>query len=238
MTQLSKLKIILGSIYLLIVAFVTFLFFYYEIYNYVSSDFIKNDRKVIIIFIKKNIFICSFLFFLFSSIWFFLLGFGLPLVIAAGFLFGSYLGSVLLVMGFGIGATTLYIFANHYFKDLVFKYFSSKYKSLDSYFKKNDLAYLLFLRLIPGIPSQVGTLIPILFNIKPKKIFFSNIFGVAPGIFISVSLVSGISSKIEEGAQFNLNLLSDPKVSVPLTALGVMVLVVNFIKQKFFKSKN
>jgi uncharacterized membrane protein YdjX (TVP38/TMEM64 family) len=238
MTQLSKLKIILGLIYLLIVAFVTYLFFYYEIYNYVSSDFIKNDRKVIIIFIKKNIFICSFLFFLFSSIWFFLLGFGLPLVIAAGFLFGSYLGSVLLVMGFGIGATTLYIFANHYFKDLVFKYFSSKYKSLDSYFKKNDLAYLLFLRLIPGIPSQVGTLIPILFNIKPKKIFFSNIFGVAPGIFISVSLVSGISSKIEEGAQFNLNLLSDPKVSVPLTALGVMVLVVNFIKQKFFKSKN
>jgi uncharacterized membrane protein YdjX (TVP38/TMEM64 family) len=237
MTQLSNLKIILGLIYLLIVAFVTYLFFYYEIYNYVSSDFIKNDRKVIITFIKKNVFICSLLFFLFSSIWFFLLGFGLPLVIVAGFLFGSYLGSVLLVMGFGFGATTLYIFANHYFKDLVFKYFLSKYKSLDVHFKKNDLAYLLFLRLVPGIPSQVGTLIPILFNVKFKKIFFSNIFGVAPNMFISVSLVSGISSKIEEGAQFNLDLLSDPKVYVPLTAIGIMVLVVNFIKQKFFKSK-
>ncbi|NCU69473.1 MAG: TVP38/TMEM64 family protein [Candidatus Fonsibacter ubiquis] len=209
MTQLSKLKIILGLIYLLIVAFVTYLFFYYEIYNYVSSDFIKNDRKVIITFIEKNIFIYSFLFFLFSSIWFFLLGFGFPLVIAAGFLFGSFLGSVLLLMGFAIGSTALYIFANHYFKDL----------------------------LVPGIPSQAGTLIPILFNMKLKKIFLSNIFGVAPSIFISVSLVSGISSKIEEGAQFNLDLLSDPKVSVPLTALGVMVLVVNFIKQKFFKSK-
>jgi len=144
---------------------------------------------------------------------------------------------VLLLMGFAIGSTALYIFANHYFKDLVFKYFSSKYKSLDSHFKNNDFAYLLFLRLVPGIPSQAGTLIPILFNMKLKKIFLSNIFGVAPGIFISVSLVSGISSKIEEGAQFNLDLLSDPKISVPLTALGVMVLVVNFIKQKFFKSK-
>ena len=50
MTQLSKLKIILGLIYLLIVALVTYLFFYYEIFNYVSSDFIKNDRKVIITF--------------------------------------------------------------------------------------------------------------------------------------------------------------------------------------------
>jgi hypothetical protein len=49
--------------------------------------------------------------------------------------------------------------------------------------------------------------------------------------------VSGISSKIEEGSQFNLDLLSDPKISIPLTALGIMVLAVNFIKQKFFKSK-
>ena len=186
---------------------------------------------------EKNIFIYSFLFFLFSAIWFFLLGFGFPLVIAAGFLFGSFLGSVLLLMGFAIGSTALYVFANHYFKDLVFKYFSSKYKSLDSHFKNNDFVYLLFFRLQPGIPTQAGTLIPILFNVDIKKIFFSNIFGVAPGIFISVSLVSGISSKIEEGAQFNLDLLSDPKVSIPLTALGIMVLVVNFIKQKFFKRK-
>ena len=66
---------------------------------------------------------------------------------------------------------------------------------------------------------------------------FSNFFGVAPGIFISVSLASGISSKIEEGSQFNLDLLSDPKISIPLAALAAMVLVVNFIKNKFFKSK-
>ncbi len=140
-------------------------------------------------------------------------------------------------MGFAFGSTALYVFANYYFKDLVFKYFSNKYKSLDSHFKNNDFAYLLFLRLVPGIPSQAGSLIPILFNMKLKKIFLSNIFGVAPSIFISVSLVSGISSKIEEGHPFNLELLSDPKVSIPLTALGIMVLVVNFIKQIFFKSK-
>ena len=237
MTQLSKLKIILGIIYLFIVALVTFLFFYYEVYNYVNSDFIKNDRKIILSYINKNIFLSSFLFFLFSAIWFFLLGFGFPLVIVAGFIFGSVLGSLLLLMGFVVGSTTLYVFANYYFKDLVLKYFSSKYKSLDSHFKNNDFAYLLFLRLVPGIPSQVGSLIPILFNMKLKKIFLSNIFGVAPSIFISVSLVSGISSKIEEGHPFNLELLSDPKVSIPLTALGIMVLVVNFVKQKFFTSK-
>ncbi len=237
MTQLLKIKIILGIIYILIVAIVTFLFFHYEVYNYVNSDFIKNDRKMILNYVNQNIFIYSFLFFLFSAIWFFLLGFGFPLVIVAGFIFGSVLGSILLLMGFIIGSTVLYIFANYYFRDLVFKYFSNKYKGLNNHFKNNEMAYLLFFRLQPGIPSQVGSLIPILFNIEVKKIFFSNFFGVAPGIFISVSLVSGISSKIEEGHPFNLDLLSDPKVSIPLTALGIMVLAVNFIKQKFFKSK-
>ena len=56
MTQLSKLKILLGLIYLLIVGLVTFLFFYYEVYNYVNSDFIKNDRKVVLNYIDRNIF--------------------------------------------------------------------------------------------------------------------------------------------------------------------------------------
>ena len=65
---------------------------------------------------EQNIFIYSFLFFLFSTIWFFLLGFGFPLIIAAGFIFGSFLGSILLLMGFAIGSTALYVFANHYFK--------------------------------------------------------------------------------------------------------------------------
>ena len=94
-----------------------------------------------------------------------------------------------------------------------------------------DICIPLYKILIPFI-----FIIKILEEIGIVKII-SNIFGVAPGIFISVSLVSGISSKIEEGHPFNLELLSDPKVSIPLTALGVLVLVVNFIKHKFFKSK-
>ena len=128
MTKLSKLKIILGLIYLLIVGLVTFLFFHYEVYNYVNSDFIKNDRKVVLNYVNQNIFLSSFLFFLFCTIWFFLLGFGFPVVIAAGFIFGTILGSLLLLMGFAFGSTALYVFANYYFKDLVIKEIIIKHK--------------------------------------------------------------------------------------------------------------
>ena len=238
MTQLSKLKIILGTIYLLIVIFVTFLFFYYEIYSYVNADFIKNNRQDIFKYLDRHIFFNSLLFLLFCVIWFFLLGFGFPLIVVAGFAFGSILGSILLLLGFAFGSLSLYIFANYYFRDLVFKYFANKYKNLSIHFKKNDFAYLLFLRLVPGLPSQATSLIPVLFNMNLKNYFFASLIGAAPSIIILVSLVSGISSKVEEGINFDINLFSDPQISIPLAALAAMVLVVNFIKNKFFKSKH
>jgi uncharacterized membrane protein YdjX (TVP38/TMEM64 family) len=238
MTQLSKLKIILGTIYLLIVIFVTFLFFYYEIYSYVNADFIKNNRQDIFKYLDRHIFFNSLLFLLFCVIWFFLLGFGFPIIVVAGFAFGSILGSILLLLGFAFGSLSLYIFANYYFRDLVFKYFANKYKNLSIHFKKNDFAYLLFLRLVPGLPSQATSLIPVLFNMNLKNYFFASLIGAAPSIIILVSLVSGISSKVEEGINFDINLFSDPQISIPLAALAAMVLVVNFIKNKFFKSKH
>ena len=238
MTQLSKLKIILGIIYLLIVTFITFLFFYYEIYSYVNADFIKNNRQDIFKYLDRHIFFNSFLFLIFCIIWFFLLGFGFPLIIVAGFAFGSILGSMLLLLGFAFGSLSLYVFANYYFRDLVFKYFSNKYKNLNIHFKNNDFAYLLFLRLVPGLPSQAISLIPILFNMNLKNYFFASLIGAAPSIIILVSLVSGISSKVEKGTNFDINLLSDPQISLPLAALAIMVLVINYIKKNFFRSKN
>ena len=62
---------------------------------------------------------------------------------------------------------------------------------------------------------------------KIKNYFFATIFGMAPGAIIVISLVSGIGLKVEEGADFNINLLSDPKISIPLFSLALMVLVLN-----------
>jgi uncharacterized membrane protein YdjX (TVP38/TMEM64 family) len=238
MTQLSKLKIILGIIYLTIVVLVVFLFFYYHIYSYLNADFIKNNRQEIFKFRDKHIFLISIAFFLFCVIWVFLLGFGTPLIILAGFVFDLFLGSVLFLFGCAVGATLLYIFANNYFKTLIFIYFRSRYKNFSHHFNDNEFSYLLFLRIVPGIPFQVINLLPVLFDMKVKNYFFATILGMAPGTIIIISLISGISSKIEEGIDFNINLLSDPQISIPLAALAVMVLVINYIKKNFFRGKN
>ena len=92
-------------------------------------------------------------------------------------------------------------------------------------------------RILLHIFVQIS-LIPILFNMNLKNYFFASLIGAAPSIFILVSLVSGISSKVEKGTNFDINLLSDPQISLPLAALAIMVLVINYIKKNFFRSKN
>ena len=162
------------------------------------------------------------------------MGFGTPLVIFAGFAFGTVLGSLLSIFSFTIGATLLYCFANHYFKDLVAKYLGNKYSRLKNNINENELIYFFSLRVVPGIPFPIKNLLPVLFNMRIKNFFFATLFGEAIPIVISVSIFSGISNAFQSDKDFNLNLLFTPEIFFPLLALAIMSLVANYIKKKYF----
>ena len=162
------------------------------------------------------------------------MGFGTPLVIFAGFAFGTMLGSILSIFSFTIGATLLYLFANHYFKDLVEKYLGTKYASIKQNVNQNELSYFFSLRVIPGIPFPIKNLLPVLFNMKLKNFFLATLFGEAAPIIISVSIFSGLSNAFESDKDLNLNLLFSPEIFFPLLALAMMSLIANFVKKKYF----
>jgi len=62
----------------------------------------------------------------------FLLGFGSPILLISGFIFGKWLGLLLAVGSMSIGATFLYIFGNYFFKDLITAIFFNENTSLIS----------------------------------------------------------------------------------------------------------
>ena len=100
MEKFSKLKTGIGLIYLTIVALVVFLFFYYGANSYLDLDFLKNNKDKILAFRDQNFFLLAVVYFFFSILWVFLLGFGTPLVIIAGFAFGIVWGSALSITAF------------------------------------------------------------------------------------------------------------------------------------------
>ena len=71
------------------------------------------------------------------------LGFGSPIALLGGFVFGKWVGTAVVVLGLSIGATFLYIFGNYFLKDLIREKFLNKFINLEIKFKKSEFNYLL-----------------------------------------------------------------------------------------------
>ena len=110
MEKSKKIKITLGLFYIIIVS--TFLYFFltkFTLEELTSYDFIKNNRDYFIQFKQTNLFLTSLIFLLFTIFWVIMAGFGLPIGLLAGFIFGKWYGVLILVIGMSIGASILYM---------------------------------------------------------------------------------------------------------------------------------
>ena len=142
MKKEKKIKLFLGSSYLLIVMVILWIFFNnFSIQDFTSYEFIKANRDTLEKLKSNNIIVSSILFFLVTIIWVLLLGFGSPIFLIGGFIFGKWLGTLLVVFGLSVGATLLYIFANYFLKDIIREKFSSKFINLTKKFKKNEFIF-------------------------------------------------------------------------------------------------
>ena len=108
MEKSKKVKITLGLFYLLVVS--SFLYFFlsnFTLEELTSYEFIKNNRDYFFGLRQANLFLLSSIFILCTVVWVVMAGFGLPVALLAGFIFGKWLGIFILIIGMTIGATIL-----------------------------------------------------------------------------------------------------------------------------------
>ena len=238
MTKEKKIKIFLGTIYLLIILSFLWVFFNNFSLSEISSyEFIKNNSEYFNQLKNKNFFIVSLVFFIFTIIWVLLLGFGTPILLLSGFIFGKWFGSIYAVLSLSIGATLLYIFASYFFKDLVEEKFSKRFSDLSEKFKKNEFTFFLIYRFVGGIPFFISNILPTIFNIKIKNFFFGSVIGMFPQIFVGVSLGSGLNEIIQKNieAPSLMELLFSSEIYIPIFAFTVLLIVGIIIKNIFYK---
>ena len=113
------------------------------------------------------------IFFLFSIIWVSLLGFGSPLLIISGILFGKWIGTFVSVLSISVGALIIYSIAQFFFKDLVHNLFEKRFIKYFHLFKKREFNYFLLFRLCGGlgIPFGPQNVLPVIFNITKYLTF-------------------------------------------------------------------
>ena len=238
MQKTKKIKIYLGFVYTASILLFLWVFFSnFSLNDLTSYEFIKNNMNYLYNIKEKNYLILSLLFIFFTVIWVFLLGFASPIILLGGFIFGKWVGTILVVFSMSVGATLLYIFANYFLKDLIVEKFSNKYISLNNNFKKNEFLFFLIYRFIGGIPFFLSNLLPILFNIKLKNFFFGTIIGMTPQLFVGVSLASGVEKIINENNTLPsfFDILSSKDIYYPLLAFILLLIVGLIIKKSIYK---
>ncbi len=234
----KNIKFILGLTYILII--IVFLWFFFEqfsIQDFTSYELIKKNRDTLNNLKNVNIFLSSLIFLIVTIVWVLLLGFGSPIFLIGGFIFGKWVGTTLVVLGLTLGSTLLYYFANFLIKDLIYKKFSSKFKYLTEKFKRNELAYFTLYRAVGGIPFFLQNLLPILFNVKIRNYFFGSIIGLTPQLFVGVSLGAGIDKIIQENEKLPSiwKMLKTPDIYLPLLGIILIFLLAIYFRKKFFK---
>jgi uncharacterized membrane protein YdjX (TVP38/TMEM64 family) len=129
MAKSKKIKLFIGLFYISTVGlFLYFIFNKFSLQEIASYEFIKNNRDYFYELRQSNLFILGVVFILFSALWVFAAGFGSPLALFAGFIFGKWFGLIFAVIGMTIGATLLYIFANYFLKEMIRDKFLNRFK--------------------------------------------------------------------------------------------------------------
>ena len=164
-------------------------------------------------------------------------GFGLPVALLAGFIFGKWFGTLIVIIGMTIGATILYVFGNYFFKEVIKEKFLNRFKNLEIKFKKSEFIYLLVYRFIGGIPFALSNVLPCIFNVRISNFFWTTLLGIAPQIFLIVSVGSGLEKIIEQNLEAPriIDLIYSPDIYIPMLAFVVLIIITIIAKKLFYK---
>ena len=234
----KNIKITLGSIYLIIlITFLYFLLSKFDTSRISDFSYYKEIQINLEEIIGKNLIVNLILFSVFSVIWVVLLGFGSPLLILSGILFGKWVGTAISTVSISVGALSLYIIASYFFKDLVNQLLKDKFEKYIERFQRNEFYYFFAFRLAGGlgIPFFLQNVLPVIFKMKNYNYFFASFFGFIPIFFIWNTIGSGINKFIKEADEFNLiSLILSKEIYLPLIIFIILILGSLIIKKKFF----
>ena len=236
---MQRIKILIGLFYLIVIGCFLIIFFLNFSFQEISSyEFIKNNRNYFFDLKKSNLFLLVLIYITLTILWIFAAGFGTPAALIAGFIFGKWLGLLLLVFSVAIGATGLYVFANYFLRDFIRKNFLDKFSIFEKKFKKAELTYLCIYRFIGGIPFPIANILPCLFNVKISNYFYAILIGITPQSFLMISIGSGLEKIIEQNLSTPklTDLITSPDIYLPIIAFFILFIMTIFVRKFFYKN--
>ena len=198
----------------------TSIFYFFEIGDFLSLEWLKNNQRLLEIFYQSNGLIVMVCFVaLFLVIGLFLLPGATLLSVLSGAVFGLPLGPLLVSLGSTLGAVLAFYVARYILKSWLEERFGERLHPIQEGLCKNDIHYMLFLRLIPLAPFFLVNIAMGASRISWKVFIVGTLIGKLPAIWIYANAGSNLA---------NLRSLSDinsPRIIVTLTLLCLLTLI-------------
>tara|TARA_B100001121_G_C18455771_1_gene510754 strand:- start:6 stop:731 length:726 start_codon:yes stop_codon:yes gene_type:complete len=234
----KNLKIFLGISYLIILfTFLYFIFISIEVNRLDDFSYYKELQADLDNYVSKNIMINLMYFFIFAIIWVSLLGFGSPILIISGILFGQWLGTFISVISISVGALVLYTIGSFFFRELVKNILEKKFERYIQVFQKNEFFYFFIYRFTGGlgVPFGLQNLIPILFSMKKINYFAASFLGFIPSMFVMNTIGAGLNIYIDQAQTFStIDLILTREIYLPIILFVLLMFLSIIIKKKFF----
>ena len=179
---------------LLILAAGVALFYGFGLDDYVTFDSLREHRETMLALVAAHSLLAPLIF---MAVYVAVVAFSLPggaiMTLAGGFLFGSFLGTLLVNVGATTGATLGFLSARYLLRDWVEKKFGDRLEPIQAGFAQNAFSYLMTLRLIPAFPFFLVNLVSGLTRIKVGTYITATsqavldegmVFSIEPGIYL------------------------------------------------------
>lgn len=201
-------------------------FFALDLDVYVSLEALKQNREVLQAFVTENGVLAIFAF---AALYAVVVAFSLPggaiMTLAGGFLFGTVVGGLTVVVGATIGATALFLIARTALGDILRAKAGPFLGRMEAGFQENALSYLLVLRLIPLFPFWLVNLVPAFLGVSTSTYVIGTFIGIIPGTFVFASVGNGLGALLDAGQDPDLGIIFQPDVLGPLIALALLSLL-------------
>ena len=175
------------------------------------------------------------------------------LTVAAGFLFGLVIGSIVSVIGATVGATLIFLIARTALGEPLLKRAGTRAQQLARGFRDDAFSYLLFLRLVPAFPFFLVNLVPAFAGVGLGPFLAATVIGVVPACFVYAFAGTGLDSVItvQKSAyaecvasgrtdcrmSFDAWDVLTPEMIGAMVALGLLALVPVLVKRLYARSR-
>ena len=215
---------------------------FFTLRDFLTFETLRDNSERLTSWRDSNYALAAFAYVLFYAV---VVAFSLPggaiMTLAGGFVFGIVVGAPLTVIAATLGATAIFLAAKTGLGDVLYARLQKKaddpgmLNKIEDGLRKNEVSYLLLMRLVPAIPFFLANIAPAFLGVRLRNFVLTTFFGIIPGTVVYSSVGAGLGEVFARGETPNLGIIFEWHILGPilgLCALAAMPIVINYFRDR------